>query len=378
MNKFLEYLLAFKVLTLNSAKAAPSGCSGCLGSSKFLVSIGGIFVIGALIYFLGLGDTLTGILHFMDRGPSAFETKNPGNFWLKQSTDTKYDFNNVFFINPETGWAVGTNCAFYKTKSMGLTWVADSLPVDEYLQYIKFFDEDNGILLGGDKYLSTSNGGKKWNVNKTPIKVKWSVRNAYFFDVNTGWVIDNYEGDYLIKTTNAGKSWVKQNTNVKHDFENLYFFDNKTGWVCCEDGWLAYTSNGGKKWKSVYTRIKKDFSAVYFINEYTGWVVGEDITIIRTTDGGNNWTPISTYEKSLAEGMSRRSYLKDVKFLNDLTGYTIGEDGIIYSTSDGGNNWLTDRVTGYKTLNKLFILDEKNAWIAANEGVIYKLLYSKK
>ncbi|MCX6159112.1 MAG: YCF48-related protein [Ignavibacteriae bacterium] len=376
MNKFLEYILAFKVLTLNSTRTTPSGCSGCLVSSKFLTSIGGIFVIGALIYFLGLGDMISGILHFFDKGPSAILNNNPGRNWTKISMDTRIDFNNIYFLNSETGWAIGNTDAFYKTEKNGI-WEKQSLPIEEYWHFMKFFDEKNGILLGGKKFLYTNDGGKEWNLKKSEIKTEWGIRNAFFVNERKGWVIDWNDCEYVFKTSNAGNSWIKQNTKSKHDTRDLYFANDNTGWVACEDGYILHTSNGGNKWTSTFTGVTKDLNAVYFIDFLTGWVVGNDVTIIKTTDGGINWMIISTYEKSVAEGMSRSSQLKDIKFLNANTGWTVGADGTIFSSTDGGNNWLKDNSKGYKELNKIFILDEKNIWIAAGEGTVYKLEHNK-
>jgi hypothetical protein len=91
---------------------------------------------------------------------------------------------------------------------------------------------------------STSNGGINW----IPGQYFPDLKDAYFIDQNTGWVVDNWDADFgrIHKTTDGGLNWTIQSTGTPHNrLYSIFFTDANTGWAVGEHGIILRTTNGG-------------------------------------------------------------------------------------------------------------------------------------
>ena len=93
--------------------------------------------------------------------------------------------------------------------------------------------------------------GTNW---KTLLKdtIIESFNSVYFPDSNTGYVVGyiksmNPSGNGVIfKTTDAGKTWVKQDSGLNVGLNSLFFTNNKTGYAT--GGGILKTTDGGETW----------------------------------------------------------------------------------------------------------------------------------
>ena len=70
---------------------------------------------------------------------------------------------SICFINPETGWAAGTNGKIYKTEDGGKRWFELNSGIETDLQSITFFDENTGWATGVNGIIiKTNDGGNTW------------------------------------------------------------------------------------------------------------------------------------------------------------------------------------------------------------------------
>jgi photosystem II stability/assembly factor-like uncharacterized protein len=97
----------------------------------------------------------------------AFATNDQGDKWrlVKENDVHEEPFNNLFFLNKDTGWIVGDKSCF--TESAGANWECSVLPDEIETQSIKsvaFSDRNNGaILLDDDNgFFVTKDGGNTW------------------------------------------------------------------------------------------------------------------------------------------------------------------------------------------------------------------------
>ena len=89
--------------------------------------------------------------------------------WFQQTSGTIHNLNSVYFVDINTGWAVG----------------------------------DSGTIL------NTTNGGTNWNVQT--IDTMFSLYSVHFEDNNTGWAVGNYLNvAVILKTTDGGINWNPQ------------------------------------------------------------------------------------------------------------------------------------------------------------------------
>ena len=160
-------------------------------------------------------------------------------------------------------------------------------------------DSLNYIGLTGSKFFyKSSNSGNNWNCYpEYTFDSNYVLTNGQFINSQTGWVIGSsytyYSGNgVILKTTNGGLNWIRQNTG----FDNYYcscinFLNENTGWIGSSGGSVGYlmkTTNGGINWS------KQDFAGAYnigyikFFDINSGWILGTYL-VSKTTNGGQNW-----------------------------------------------------------------------------------------
>ena len=159
--------------------------------------------------------------------------------------------------------------------------------------------------------LSQSVFSQSLEIKTVPGNIKSSFRGLSVIDNNLAWVSGT--NGYIGCTTNGGETW--NYTQVKGfekcDFRSLYAFDEKTA-VIANAGSPAYilrTTNAGKSWKVVYTNNDSlaFFDGIDFWNGKEGIIYGDPIDgrllLLGTKDGGKSWQPYaSKCQPEMADG----------------------------------------------------------------------------
>jgi photosystem II stability/assembly factor-like uncharacterized protein len=74
--------------------------------------------------------------------------------------------DDIWFIDPSTGWAVNSNGQILKTADGGQSWGEQRLLEDVYLRCVGFANSQKGwvgTLTESDLLYQTENGGQTWN-----------------------------------------------------------------------------------------------------------------------------------------------------------------------------------------------------------------------
>jgi len=125
-------------------------------------------------------------------GPSigrVIKTTDGGNTWQALSTATA-TLNGVFFINENTGWAVGNNGTIIYTTDGGANWASQSSNISEILLDVFFINDTIGWAVGmGGKVLYTENAGTTWESMNTGVSV--NLLKIFFFNEYRGWLCGN-------------------------------------------------------------------------------------------------------------------------------------------------------------------------------------------
>lgn len=289
---------------------------------------------------------------------------------------------DVYFVNPMTGWAAGIG--IYKTTDGGITWQTQSDVTTGGIgaRCIGFFDEQIGIAGQFQKYKSqtsflyrTTNSGVNWlPITDLPVANIDSSGACGIFIASSQVAYLTGRWSYpvtLLKTTNAGSSWINLNTNVGNHATGLiasHFFSPDTGYIIGHTGLtdntfrpvILYTVNGGNNWSTVFTgsRQREHCWKIFFINRQIGYVTIQNLfntpsVYLKTTNGGLNWTEF-TSPVDLTEGIG---------FVNENTGWIGGDfsggpNGQYpsYVTANGGANWSQDPVIRH--INKIIFLSD--------------------
>lgn len=231
------------------------------------------------------------------------------------STDTASNWNIVMdginailqdmdFTSGTNGYIVGWAGNVWKTTTSGDSWTQITIPGNPGTRNFNgchFFDDNNGIIVGGNK-------------------TNDSIRT-------------------ILKTTDGGANWSIVSDNLGYWLRAVHFADNSTGYAVGDAGTILKSIDAGSTWNSLTLTgsiASRRYNDVYFMNASTGIAVGgwesnDSIsTIIKTTDGGLNWTVVMDNLGSMLNG---------VHFFNATQGYVVGNDGVIYYTNDAGSSW---------------------------------------
>ena len=142
-------------------------------------------------------------------------TVNSQNFiWSAQNSGVETTLNDVYFIDNQNGWAVGTNGVILKTSDGGLVWSAQQSGVTAELRAVYFIDENNGYTVGGlgnigpgaNVVLKTTDAGSTWTTMSVG-NPNFGYQDVAFSSINHGIII---AGDSIYATADAGANWIKE------------------------------------------------------------------------------------------------------------------------------------------------------------------------
>jgi len=200
----------------------------------------------------------------------------------------------------------------------------------------------------------------EWEVLQSPTTDL--LRKLFFVDSENGWAT-GLTGT-IIHTSDAGKTWVTQNSNVATPIVDIHFINKNLGWALTYPDTppfgttLLKTTNGGIDWIKIDSLFQLKFmSCVYFADDQTGWIGGTGIS--KTTNGGLTW------QECLIDSGAYSNYpVYDLNFFNKDFGYACGGRvdvaGVIWKTTNGGESWSSLGLSPDQIFD-VFIFDSLNA-----------------
>lgn len=308
------------------------------------------------------------------------KTEDVGATWQIQnkfpSSLTNSNLVSVDFINQEIGFTVGST-DILKTTDSGKHWELVAHSAFD-LRSVSFFGLLNGICVGGDwlhEYsgiTTTSDGGKTWNERSSTVTGRY-INKVRFVNANTGYAVGgntNTFGGFILKTTDTGNTWSAINTGIDNYWiSDLSLPDEKTIFVVGQSGQILKSSDAGMSWQKQNTNTTENLNAVFFLNANTGYVVGDNRTILKTTNGGNTWiSQVSPQTQHLYS-----AYFKDLN-TGYIASYDWGVDSctVLLTTTDGGSNWKKKRIGRISYPRKIVFVNQDTAFIAGDFGGILK------
>ncbi len=307
--------------------------------------------------------------------------------WRKVTSASYGSLSDVFFINENTGWMVGSKGVISKTTDGGNNWfspLSEEKNIPNTLYSVDFFDENNGYF-GGSKnlLLKTTDGGSTVDTVAFPSDDKAAIKGIHFIDANTGWVISSQaKTAKLYYTSDGGSNWTIQINEPGSDLSGMSFYSS-TKAICVggvKNGMAIYTTNDGTTWtKSPMPTLpisysKLDLYGVDILSETEAVIVGygsssvglQPSIILKSTDGGANWNFMQQTESNQVY-----TTLYDVTFKDATTGIAVGGNAttgyITYKTNDGGSTWQKSTFPFGFTPKSIFSIGNK-IWLTGSSG----------
>ena len=297
--------------------------------------------------------------------------------WSVLSIPNSGRYDDVFFVNADTGWAAGgPNGWIRKTVNGGASWTLQYTS-PQYLRSIEFMNADTGFAgsLNGQLY-RTTNGGGNWTdiaANMTPPPQGICGLSAAGNDVIYAcglWAAPAY----IYKSTNAGNAWSYTNmSGLATRLVDIHFTHPDTGFAtgtadpATAGGVILRTTDGGANWTTVHTtntltdivwKIQRLDAQRWFASIYSE-PTNDDTRMLRSTDGGLSWEQILVSDEY--------TYVEAIGFMDALHGWTGGEDRL-WETADGGASWQ-EIALGYN-YNRFFKVNDSTGYLSGQR--IYK------
>ena len=230
------------------------------------------------------------------------KTTNGGANWaihpLSISADWPREFNDLFFINQTTGYAVGTNGKIVKTTNEGNAWAFMPSSITADLYSIYFIDDNTGYAVGEEYILKTTNAGESWTSKKIPDV---TFNSVHFPTPETGYAVGDgiHDECKIYKTVDGGVTWNELPTNDLYASTDVFFFNADEGYST-SGNLVLKTLDGGKLWE------KKRIDTYFLINSLAfnttsnGVLVGTDLVGLdgrayMTTNAGGEYAPIASF-----------------------------------------------------------------------------------
>lgn len=295
----------------------------------------------------------------------------------EQKNDAR--LNDVCFVSPTQGWAVGDRGVVWKTADAGANWVLAETPTDANLFGVSFLDENYGLAVGGrvnptshagqGVVLRTIDGGLTWG--EVPTAAFPILRDVKIIDEEYAWIAGDSSDLYpsgLFFSTDTGVEWIRVDGNKRGGWSSaLYDPIEQLGVGVTTEGDVQGVDGAQAEQKPLSLGTRRARDVVYDGTTQRAWVVGDQGLTLVSSDFGDNWsqTPGGFPNES-------QNYfdLSGVVALDGFVG-VVGTPGSLFFYSDDGGNVWNAAPTGVNTpLRKAAFIDRNNGWAVGDLGVI--------
>jgi photosystem II stability/assembly factor-like uncharacterized protein len=328
---------------------------------------------------------------------------NPGLFWRKTNAPLASSrTDDIWFVSPQSGWAVNSNGQILKTDDGGDSWSIQHQDDAVYLRCVGFADASIGwvgSVTPERRLFHTTDGGANWavvgNLPPKPAKICGIsvVDRQVVYASGTN---DPRDDPAIVKTTDGGANWTMIDMTPHASLlVDIHFATRDRGWVVGGRDAVAcpgrratrevvrpvvlFTEDGGATWEDLIPRSqRRGFPLgewgwkIFFLNDQVAFVSLEnflDGAILKSTDGGRSWTRLRINDRQ------RNANLEGVGFISETVGWVGGwgdidfVGGFTSQTQDGGMNWDNANEVGLRLNRFRFFGDPVTVGYASGDTV---------
>lgn len=281
-----------------------------------------------------------------DQG-TVWRTSDGGQTWRFVPTPTTASLHSASFLTDQVGWVAGVECVPFtrlavgvllKTTDGGQTWQRLGETELPGLEYVRFFDPDEGIVVGRASpaaptgIFRTADAGETWHPVNGPMSAGWLA--ARFLAPDRG-VVAGAEGRLSLV---AGEELLPARLPPLggRSIHDVALTDNAIGWLVGDGGLVLTTSSGGTSWSTPPAPLPAGVQAVcnFRCVEQRGpnvWLAGAPGGVVwHSADAGRTWSAGHT---------GQPAPIYKLRFTSDRNGVAVGALGGILTTRDGGETW---------------------------------------
>ncbi|KAF0201113.1 MAG: glycosyl hydrolase bnr [Bacteroidetes bacterium] len=288
-----------------------------------------------------IDNTGYGMILYSDDGGENWERQGEGNPSL-----LGIDVEDIWAVDEQTVWAIGTKNVILKTLDGGKNWVQVLAPANNpgtQLSSICIVNQTNIWISGsgGTVYSSTDNGNTWTRFDPTFFNSHF-IQGIWAITPQKVYVAGNdQERGYIFCTTDGGATWDSISPSADYNRHSWIGVTSNKNTIVIYGRASHYiaSTDGGITWKndSVPTGGGADINDLMMLNPETWWGAFDYNQFYLTNDGGSVWIRqltvnntmfmfgIDAWDSQFALAVSRNSGMP-------LRGF-------ILKTVNGGTNW---------------------------------------
>lgn len=263
---------------------------------------------------------------------------------------------------------IGTSGSVYLSEDYGNSWNRVRQPDNLYLTDLYLLDNERAwISTQKGIVLTTSNGGRNWNINEAADST-FKINAMWFTDENNGYIAGG-EPDgsgFIYKTVDGGHSWSKIALPAKEVLD-IMFLDSKNGFGIFQEK-VFRTNDEGKTWREVGNAANLKFRRLFFFDNFFGWAAGSEEGLYVTRDGGKTWKPSPAAE-------TRK--INDIYFYDRIHGWAVGDNGAFLYTENGGESWISLETGVIDDFASVRFSNPHSGFICGDNGILIKVEYEQ-
>lgn len=240
----------------------------------------------------------------------------------------------VFFINPESGWAVGHDAVILKTVDGGVSWkqVYSAAKDEAPLLDVYFMDEQHGLAVGAyGQYLQTDDGGASWQ------------KKNFLALVSNSQSAQNLMPDLHLNSVNCD--------------------NNDVCYITAEAGHIFRSRDQGASWESLESPYSGSlFGLLALTDNHSLLVYGLRGHLYRSDDNGDHWIKIITH--------TRESLTNAIETVAGEI-YICGMGGVVLHSQDFGDTFFLTINPDLVSYSAVIETPDNNLLLTGEQGINY-------
>ncbi|QIZ83856.1 photosystem I reaction center subunit IV [Bermanella marisrubri] len=283
-----------------------------------------------------------------ERGHIIYSDDN-GYTWKQAQVPVITTLTAVYFVDNNTGWAVGHDAVVLHSNDAGQTW---SKQFDGFVANQKVYEQAKETKEALQDELNKANvmGNMERieDVEERLERATWAMEDAlydlesestkplldvWFKNQNEGFIIGAY--GMVFKTQDGGKTWRDWSTNMENPnrfhYNAIVSVDDNRLMIAGEAGMLLRSENGGQTFEQTFSPYDGSFFGIINLkSQNVQLAFGLRGNLARTDTFGSRWKLMNTgTEQSLIGGTDRMGRVA----------YVVGNGGSFTKGIDLGRKW---------------------------------------
>lgn len=288
--------------------------------------------------------------------------------WNSIDFPNNENITGIFFVHPDTGFAITNRGKFARTYDKGSTWDMTDITKGIPLEDLHFLNSKTGFVCGHNGGIYTTNdGGYTWENKSINSKVA-RLFDIQMFDNETGLTIgltnegENKWQGISFRTTNGGKSWEKE-PPLGLGYSEIYQ-ENKSPAYYLSFGKIHTSIDKGENWATTKTHDGGPARTLSFYNRF-GILAGPAGIIYYTNDGGASWYPAQQDEKKI---------FVSSQMVSATIAYIGGIQTEVMISIDGGRTWTDEVLPKSFDVLDFYLVGARLYACGTNGNLLYKIV----